>query len=193
MSKRLLKSKSMDEKLKALKSLQQLICLAAAGVLAFAVTTDRSKDYRAALSELEIYRKVDLNDYPKYVKSQFAGEAENNRAVLSKAARQAHLIVRDSTVFDYPVIMSGPPQGAYIRLRDFDDFVTKEHSAGICLVNVEREVFARLSEQLKQKTQPMVGPMQPMQPAPQTNVPPTNVPFTVTEMSVQEPGEAVCR
>jgi hypothetical protein len=58
----------MDERLKALKSLQQLMCLAAAAVLAFALTTDRSKDYRAALDELEVYRKVDLNSYPKYVK-----------------------------------------------------------------------------------------------------------------------------
>jgi len=182
--KRVLKSKSMDEKLKALKSLQQLICLAAAAVLAFAVTTDRSKDYRAALSELEIYRKVDLNNYPEYVKSQFASEEGKDRAALSKAARQAHLIIRDSTVFDYPVIMNGPPQGAFIRLRDFDDFITSEQSVGVCLVNDEREVSARLTEQLKQRTQPMVGPMQPMQPIPETSVPRKDVPYTVTEVSV---------
>ena len=62
------KSGSMDEQLKALKSLQQVICLVAAAVLAFAVTTDRSKEYRAALGELEVFRKVDLNNYPMYVK-----------------------------------------------------------------------------------------------------------------------------
>jgi len=54
----------MDERLKALKSLQQLICVAAAAVLAFAFTSDQSKEYRAALDELEFFRKVDLKSYP---------------------------------------------------------------------------------------------------------------------------------
>jgi hypothetical protein len=37
------RTKTMDERLKALKSLQQLICVAAAAVLAFAFTSDQSK------------------------------------------------------------------------------------------------------------------------------------------------------
>jgi len=65
------KSKSMDDRLKALKSFQQLICVAAAAVLAFAVTSDQSKEYRAALDELGYYRKVNLNDYPLYAEKQF--------------------------------------------------------------------------------------------------------------------------
>ena len=106
------KSKSMDERLKALKSLQQVICLAAAAVLAFAVTTDRSKEYRAALDELEVFRKVDLKNYPVYVKRQFASQEEANRALLLKAAKQAHLTVRSSTVLSEPFIMDAPPLGA---------------------------------------------------------------------------------
>jgi hypothetical protein len=168
------KSKSMDERLKALKSLQQVICLAAAAVLAFAVTTDRTKDYRAALDELEVFRKVDLKSYPVYVKRQFASQEEANRALLLKAAKQAHLTVRSSTVLSEPFIMNAPPQGAYIRLRDFEDFVTAQHTVGIYLVNDEREVLARLTEQLKQKAQQPVSPTQP--------VPTTPVPLTVTGM-----------
>jgi hypothetical protein len=150
------KSKSIDERLKALKSLQQVICLAAATVLAFAVTTDRSKDYRAALDELEVFRKVNLNDYPLHVKREFASQEEANRTLLLKAAKQAHLTVRSSTVLSEPFIMNAPPQGAYIRLRDFEDFVTAQHTVGIYLVNDEREVLARLTEQLKQKAQQQV-------------------------------------
>ena len=75
----------MNDQLKALKSLQQVICVAAAAVRAFAVTTDRSKEYRAALDELEIFRKVDLKNYPVYVKQQFASREETNRALLLKA------------------------------------------------------------------------------------------------------------
>lgn len=167
------KTKSMDERLKALKALQQLICIAAAAVLAFAVTTDRSKDYRAALDELEVFRKVDLKNYPVYVKRQFAGQEDADRALLFQAAKQAHLTVRNSTVLTEPFVMDAPPMGAYIRLRDFDDFVTAQHEVGIYQVDDEREVFERLTEQLKQKKQ---QPVPSLQPVPTT--PP--VPFTVT-------------
>lgn len=166
------RSKSVDEQLKALKSLQQLICVAAAAVLAFAVTTDRSKDYRAALDELEVFRKVDLKNYPVYVKRQFASQEEANRALLLKAAKQAHLTVRSSTVLSETFVMDAPPLGAYIRLRDFENFVTAQHTVGVYLVNDEREVFARLTEQLKQKAQQPVPPTQ--------MVPTVPVPLTVT-------------
>ncbi len=102
----------MDERLKALKLLQQLICVVAAAVLAFAVTTDRCKDYRAALDELEVYRKVDLNNYPGYVKRQFASQDVANTALLLGAAKQAHLTVRSSTVLSETFIMDAPPLGA---------------------------------------------------------------------------------
>jgi hypothetical protein len=164
----------MDERLKALKSLQQVICLAAAAVLAFAVTTDRSKDYQAALGELEVFRKVDLKSYPVYVKRYFASQEEANRNLLLKAAKQAHLTVRSSTVFSEPFVMDYPPLGAYTRLRDFEDFVTAQHTVGVYLVNDEREVLARLTEQLNQKAQ---QPIQPTQP-----VPTKPVPLTVTGM-----------
>src|ERR1700683_3270566 len=130
-------TKSMDERLKALKSLQQVICVAAAAVLAFAVTTDRSKDYRAALDELKVFRKVDLTNYPVYVKRHFASQEEANRDLLLKAAKQAHLTVRSSTVFSEPFVMDYPPLGAYARLRDFEDFVTAQHKVGVYLVNDE--------------------------------------------------------
>jgi hypothetical protein len=51
-----------------------VICLAGAVVLAFAVTTDRSKDYRAALDELEVFRKVNLKSHSLYVKREFASQ-----------------------------------------------------------------------------------------------------------------------
>lgn len=150
----------MDEQLKALKSLQQLICLAAVAVLAFALTTDRSREYQAALGELESFRKVDLKNYPTYVKRQFVAQEEANRSLLLKAARQAHLTVRDSTVLYEPFIMDAPPLGAFIRLRDFDNFVAAKHTVGLCLLNDQREVFAGIDEQLKQKTQQQTPPIQ---------------------------------
>jgi hypothetical protein len=166
------RTKSMDERLKALKSLQQLICVAAAAVLAFAFTSDQSKEYRAALDELEVFRKVDLKSYPVYVKRQFATQEEANRTLLLKAAKQAHLMVRNSTVFSEPFVMDSPPLGPDTRLRDFEDFVTAQHTVGIYLVDDEREVFTRLTEQLKQR---------PQQPVPVTQpVPSTEAPLTVT-------------
>lgn len=165
-------TKSMDERLKALKSLQQVICVAAAAVLAFAVTRDRSKEYRAALDELKVFRKVDLRNYPVYVKQHFASQEEANRDLLLKAAKKAHLTVRNSTVFSEPFVMDYPPQAAYARLRDFEDFVTAQHMVGVYLVNDEREVLARLTEQLNQKAQ------QP--PPPVHSVPAKPVPLTVT-------------
>lgn len=167
-------SKSMDERLKALKSLQQLICVAAAAVLAFAITPDQSEQYRAGLNELEIFRKVDLKNYPLYVKQQFATQEAANRALLLKAAKQAHLIVRGSTVFSEPFIMDDPPLGPNIRLRDFEDFVTAQHTVGIYLVDDEQEVFTRITEQLKQKSQQPASATQP--------VPTTARPLTVTSI-----------
>jgi hypothetical protein len=162
----------MDDRLKALKSLQQLICLVAAAVLAFAVTPDRSKEYRAALDELEVFRRIDLKNYPPYVKRQFSSEEKANRSLLFKAAKRAHLTLRSSTTLSEPFIMDAPPQGAYIRLRDFEDFVTAQHTVGICLLNDEREVLVRLTEQLNQKPQQPIPPTQP--------VATTRAPLTVT-------------
>jgi hypothetical protein len=162
----------MNERLKALKSLQQLICIAAAAVLAFAITSDHSREYRAALDELQFFRKVDPKNYPVYVKRQFAPQEEANRALLLKAAKQAHLIVRSSTVVSEPFVMDTPPLGPETRLRDFEDFVTTQHTVGVYLVDDEREVFTRLTEQLNQKTQQPVSVTQP--------VPTTAVPLTVT-------------
>jgi len=85
-------TKSMDERLKALKSLQQVICVAAAAVLAFAVTSDRSKEYRAALDELGFFRKVSLNDYPVYAKQHFVDLEKSNRSLVERAAKRANLI-----------------------------------------------------------------------------------------------------
>ena len=141
----------MDQRLKALKSLQQLICLAAAAVLAFALTPDRSKEYRAALNELEHFRKVSLNDYPAYAEQQLAGQEEANRALLLKAVKQAHLPFRRSLVFSEPLIMDAPPQGAYLRLRDFEEFVTARHTVGVCQLDDEHEVLSQLTRQLKEK------------------------------------------
>jgi len=136
------------------------------------MTSDQSKDYRAALDELEVFRKVDLKDYPVYVKRTFASQEDANRDLLLKAAKQAHLIVRSSTVFSEPFVMDYPLQGADSRLRDFEDFVTSKHTVGIYQVNDEREVFARLTEQLDQKTPQPVPPTQA--------VPAKPVPLTVT-------------
>lgn len=165
-------SKSMDERLKALKSLQQLICIAAAAVLAFAVTSDQTKQYQAALNEIEIFRKVDLKNYPVYVKRQFANEEARNRNLLIKAARQAHLVVRSSMAFSEPFVMDAPPLGPNIRLRDFDDFVTAQHTVGVCLLDDEQQIFTRLTEQLKQKPQQSFSVT--TQPVPAT-VPPLTV------------------
>jgi hypothetical protein len=107
-----------------------------------------------------------------YVKRQFATQEEANRTLLLKAAKQAHLIVRNSTLFSEPFVMDSPPLGPDTRLRDFEDFVTAQHTVGIYLVDDEREVFTRLTEQLKQR---------PQQPVPVTQpVPTTEAPLTVT-------------
>ena len=169
------RGRSMDERLKSLRSLHQMICIAAAAVLAFAMTPDRSKEYRAALDELEAFRKVDLKSYPVYVKRQFVSQEKSNRALVVKAAKQAHLTVRDSMAFSEPLVMDAPPLGAFIRLRDFEAFVTSQHTVGIYLIDDEREVFARLTEQLVQKAQ---------QPTPGTRaVPPNLASLTVTSIS----------
>ena len=52
------RGRSMDERLKSLRSLHQMLCVAAAAVLAFAMTPDRSKEYRAALDELETLQQL---------------------------------------------------------------------------------------------------------------------------------------
>jgi len=141
----------MDLRLKALKSLQQLICLAAAAVLAFALTPDRSQEYLAALRELEHFQKVSLRDYPAYVKQQLAGQEDANRAILLKAVERAHLSFRRPLVFSEPIIMDAPPQGAYLRLRDFEEFVTARHTVGVWLLDDEQEVGSQLAKQLKEK------------------------------------------
>jgi len=107
------------------------------------------------------------------VKQQFSSQEQADRTLLEKAAKQAHLAVRNSTVVSEPFIMDAPPLGAYTRLRDFDDFITAQHVVGIYLVNDEREVLARLTEQLSQKAQ---QPVSTTPPVPATKP----VPFTVT-------------
>jgi hypothetical protein len=172
------KSKSMDDRLKALKSFQQLICVAAAAVLAFAVTSDQSKEYRAALDELGYYRKVNLNDYPLYAEKQFNAERDSDRALLLKAIKRAHLKAQKSLTVNESVIMDFPSTGLQ-RLRDFESFVTSRHTLGVYMVDDEQEVADQLTAQLKEKTQPSAARPQPVPQQPATQSP---VPWTVTSI-----------
>jgi hypothetical protein len=167
------KSKSMDERLKALKSFQQLICVAAAAVLAFAVTSDQSKEYRAALDELGYYRKVNLTDYPLYAEKQFKAERESDRALLLKAVKQAHMKAQKSLTVNESVIMDFPMTGLQ-RLRDFESFITSKHTLGVYMVDDEQEVVDQLTAQLKEKTQPPAAKPQPVNQA--------AIPWTVTSI-----------
>lgn len=144
-------TRSMDGRLKALKSLQQLICLAAAAVLAFALTPNHSREYRAALNELEHFRKVSLTDYPAYVKQQLANQEKSNRDLLLKVVKQAHLPYRHPLLFSEPIIMAAPPQGAFLRLRDFEEFVTARHAVYVCMLDNEHSIASQLARHLKEK------------------------------------------
>jgi hypothetical protein len=59
-----------------------MICVEAAAVLAFAMTPDRSKEYRAALAELETLRKIPLNKYLEYLNGVFAEQERANHQLL---------------------------------------------------------------------------------------------------------------
>ena len=55
-----------------------------------------------------------------------------------------------------PLIMDAPPFGPNLRLRDFEEFVTARHMAGVCSVK-QTDVFVQLTKQLKEKAQQPVS------------------------------------
>jgi len=123
-----------------------MVCVAAAAVLAFAMTPDRSKEYRSALEELEALRKISLNKYPEYVKGVFAEQERANYQLLLRVARESNLPVHGTPTFIQPIVMEVAPQGAYVRLRGFEEFVLGNHLAGIYLIDHDERL---LTEQLK--------------------------------------------
>lgn len=146
----------MDERLNSLRSLQQMVCVAAAAVLAFAMTPDRSKEYRSVLAELEALRRISLNKYPDYVQNVFAEQERGNYQLLLRVARESNLPVHGTPTFIQPIVMEVPPQGAYVRLREFESFLLGNHLAGIYLIDHDQRLLA---EQLKASLAKINGPV----------------------------------
>lgn len=129
------RGRSMDERLKSLRSLHQMLCVAAAAVLAFAMTPDRSKEYRAALDELETLRQLSPNKYPTYVQGLFAEQEQTNYDFVLRAARRAGLPPQGKPTYFQAIVMDVPPLGAYTRLRDLKEFIVGNHMAGIYIID----------------------------------------------------------
>jgi len=129
----------MNDSLKTLRLLHQVLLLVAAAIFVLALTPDPSKLYRAALQELAALKRVaaEQNQYPKYLASRLSPSSGHSvppivvEALKAAGVREA-ASVKIPEAFASDLIIPGP------RLTDYDDFFSRAHQLERIKLRLER-------------------------------------------------------
>src|SRR5260370_28043720 len=136
----------VPENLKAVKLLHQVLMIVAAAVLAFAVRTDSTEQYKAALGELSVLKEVSLQGWPTFISQRYkAEEDQNNRFVLG-VIRQAGIPIQGHPRLEQPVFADPVPYLEGAKLITLDAFLSGTRKIGTVKIDSDRRY---LSEQLK--------------------------------------------
>ena len=139
---RCLQLRIMDNRLKSLRTLHNVIIVASSIVLLFAMLPDRSVQYQAALQEINALRRVKLADYPDYVKQQFRNQNEANYQLLLRAVHSLGIGISGHPYFSYPVVCNLPPIQPGLRLVDYEAFLRGSHRAGVIVITSSPNLVA---------------------------------------------------
>jgi len=135
----------MEETLKSLRLIHQLVIIATATIIVFAVAPDRSAQYVDALDELSALRQVSFDDFPGYVHWLMREQEEQDNQFVRNVVRSANISVptRPAPHFSMPLycVPCGP---AGNTLRDLESFLNQ--SQLVVGVKIERDEKATLRQ-----------------------------------------------
>lgn len=138
----------MNENLKTLRLLHQLLMLAAAVVFVFAFTPDPVGDYNAALDELAAVREISgsLQGYGYYVRDRLKPRGDADTKFLLSVARGTHARMSDQVPVRVPFACDFGPHGQGL-VDDYYDFFTGTQS--LAPLDLKRD--PGVGEQLKKQ------------------------------------------
>jgi hypothetical protein len=120
------------ENLKTLRLLHQVLMLVAAAILAFAVHSDQSDDYNAAVGELLTIQELRVDGWGSFIEDRFKKEAAQNDYVARELIHKLDLTAPPGkTVLKQPFLGETPPDIRTARLADLKAFLTATHRIGI--------------------------------------------------------------
>lgn len=128
----------VSENLKALRLLHQLLMVVSAAVLAFALRSDPSNDYRAALEELSTLREVSFESWTKFVANHYKPVEDQNEKFVRGLIREAGLPIAGDPALGPSICAEAPPRVLMpeSRLLDFNAFLSGNRTIGAFKIDV---------------------------------------------------------
>ena len=120
----------MDESLKTVRLIHQIVIGACAAIIALALSPDTIRKYKAALSELDVLNKISFNEY-----AESACQTENNYyanlpSVDKELLEAAHMSnVPPKVRIYYPILCEWPAQrgsvNEYVQFYERDNRIVR--------------------------------------------------------------------
>jgi hypothetical protein len=133
------KPEFVNENLKVIKILHQLLMAVTAAILAFALRPDLTQNYKTALDELASLKQLSYGGWSNYVAQRYKTQADEDARFIRSVVRQAGLRVKGSPNVVVPVFGDQVPYPTNSRLLDIDTFVAKTQRIGILKFTNERQ------------------------------------------------------
>jgi len=128
----------LNENLKVIKVLHQILMAVSAAILAFALRPDLSRDYKAALEEIAALKQVSFGGWSNYVAQHYKAATNQDAKFVRAVVHQAGLRVRGVPDINIPVFCDQVPN-SNSRLLDLDTFFAKTQTIGFMKFSTERQ------------------------------------------------------
>ncbi len=139
------------ENLKAIKVLHQVLMAVTAAILAFALRSDMSQQYRDALNEIAGLRQISLGGWSNYVAQRYKSETKDNETFILGTIRQAGVNLRGNPSVEFPVFAEQvPPLDS--PLLNLDTFFSKSQTIGVMKLGGRKSLLDQLSTWAKART-----------------------------------------
>ncbi len=131
----------INENLKVIKVLHQVLMAATAAILAFALRPDLTREYKAALDELAALKQVSYGGWSNYVAQRYKEGTDRDVRFVRSTVRQSGLHVKGVPNISIPVFCDQVPYPGS-RLLDLDTFFAKTQRIGYMKFITERQPLA---------------------------------------------------
>jgi hypothetical protein len=141
----------VSENLKTLRLLHQLLMVVAAAVLAFALRSDPSNDYKLALEELSALREVPFDGWTRFVADHYKTVGFQNEKFARRLVRQAGLPITGQPTLGPSICAPQAPRALFpeSRLLEFDAFLSGNQTIGAFKMGaVDREYTVKHLKEL---------------------------------------------
>lgn len=128
----------LNENLKVIKVLHQVLMAASAAILAFALRPDLTRDYKAALEEIAALKQVSFGGWSNFVAQRYKAETTQDVKFARSVVHQAGLRVKGVPNIGIPVFCDQVPY-PNSRLLDLDTFFAKSQTIGFMKFSTERQ------------------------------------------------------